>query len=275
MLAPRRLLLVLLFVGVPLSSAKGKGEADLGDLGGLGALFGALGGQGKGAQGHGRGGTPAICSKKELIVPRPLKKLKKGVLVANGCGPEGMQVKEPYGLWRCCNRHDVCFGSCGTDAAFCERRYSACMKKRCQEKENAGHRQECDKQAQSFAGMSGAFGGGIHASSMPQVCDCAKTPEDATLKRREWISDLYRRFGPSDKADDAAYIDGLLEKYKGKEGRLYYELITKYGSAKGFVAFSAVPGSFDIEGPSDGLLDQSGPGQIPMDGSADSTHTEL
>lgn len=212
---------VLLSIAVLLSSAKGKSSAtsfgqggDFGDLaGGLGALFGALGGQGAGPQSKGAGGrmNQRLCSgNKEFIVPRPLKQLKKGVLVANGCGPQGMQAKEPFGLWRCCNRHDICFSSCGTDAAFCERRYAACMVKRCQEKENAGRVQECNQQAKSFAGMSGTFGGGIHATSMTQVCDCAKTPDEARLKRRERIADLYKRFGPSDKANDATYIDGLL-----------------------------------------------------------------
>merc|ERR1740117_638265 len=71
----------------------GAGGADMD----LGALFGALGGGGAGGGGGGQGGgVPPICSKKELIVPRPLSRLKKGILIANGCGPSGMQMREPF-----------------------------------------------------------------------------------------------------------------------------------------------------------------------------------
>merc|ERR1719263_1255804 len=102
-----------------------------------------------------------------------------------------------------------------------------------------------------MTGMTGLFGAGSHASTMPEVCDCAKTEEEAKVKRRDWIVDVYSRFGPSEKAKDLEFIDGLLEKHKGKEGNLYYELITKYGGAAGFVEFDGIPNVFDLEGPSD------------------------
>jgi hypothetical protein len=48
-------------------------------------------------------------------------------LRANGCGPEGLQITEPFGLHRCCNGHDVCYGMCGVHFEYCERKFDECM----------------------------------------------------------------------------------------------------------------------------------------------------
>merc|ERR1711957_171553 len=95
------------------------------------------------------------------------------------------------------------------------------------------------------------FGKGIHDSTMFEVCDCASTKEEAGGKRREWIVDIYKRFGPSDKAENASFLDETLDKHAGKEGTLFYELITKYGAAEGFVEFNGIANSFELEGPSE------------------------
>lgn len=85
---------------------------------------------------------------------------------------------------------------------------------------------------------------------MPEVCDCHSSEARAIAKRREFIVDIYSRFGPSEKATDEAFVDGVLQKYKGREGSLAYELFTKYGTADGFVEFIGSPTTFELEGPS-------------------------
>ena len=67
---------------------------------------------------------PPKCQHPQGLVPtsRPY------TLSANGCGPAGMQVKEAFGLYKCCNRHDVCYGVCGTTHGFCEQMFTGCMK---------------------------------------------------------------------------------------------------------------------------------------------------
>merc|ERR1719401_3400759 len=99
--------------------------------------------------------------------------------------------------------------------------------------------------------MTQVFGKGSHSSTMLEVCDCATSKEEARRKRMEWIKDVYKRFGPSEKAYDQPFLEGLLTKYKGREGELYYFLITKYGGTDGFVAFDNIPNTFEIEGPSE------------------------
>jgi secretory phospholipase A2 len=32
-----------------------------------------------------------------------------------------MQVKETFGLYKCCNGHDLCYATCGTSKGFCEK----------------------------------------------------------------------------------------------------------------------------------------------------------
>eukprot|EP00435_Cladocopium_sp_Y103_P011303 s2180_g2.t4 len=86
----------------------------------LGALLGGLGGLDAGPPAKkGKGGTMTNMS----FFPSSSDQHKK--MMANGCGPEGLVVKEPYGLWRCCNSHDVCFSVCGTSHNFCEEIASA------------------------------------------------------------------------------------------------------------------------------------------------------
>lgn len=249
---------LILFNASCAATQRGNKGPNLGGLDDLGKIFG-------GADGP-FGKSRDICKKNEYIVPRPLERIKKGMLIANGCGPQGMQIKEPYGLWRCCNRHDVCFSSCSTTFAFCEKKFKQCLQKRCKAPENVGREKECQEQANSMTGMTAMFGKGSHDATMLEVCDCAKTSDDALQKRRQWIRDVYRRFGPKDKAEDNEFIDGLLEKSKqkeSKEGSLYYELITKYGGSKGFVEFDGIPNTFEIDGPSD----------VPLSGNSD--HIEL
>ena len=72
------------------------------------------------------------------------------VIECNGCGPKGMQIEEPFGLYRCCNQHDACFATCGTAAPFCERIFKQCMSKVCAEDHVGRTREDCERQALSL-----------------------------------------------------------------------------------------------------------------------------
>jgi hypothetical protein len=54
-------------------------------------------------------------------------------LSANGCSSlgEDSKDKDDFGLWKCCNRHSMCYGLCGSSLRFCERSYSTCMASTC------------------------------------------------------------------------------------------------------------------------------------------------
>eukprot|EP00403_Amphidinium_massartii_P026277 CAMPEP_0178387746 /NCGR_PEP_ID=MMETSP0689_2-20121128/9231_1 /TAXON_ID=160604 /ORGANISM="Amphidinium massartii, Strain CS-259" /LENGTH=215 /DNA_ID=CAMNT_0020008117 /DNA_START=12 /DNA_END=655 /DNA_ORIENTATION=+ len=215
-------------------------------MGGLADLLQGLGGQ----QGGGGGGKKkaAICPAEKIAVPKPLKKLKPGTLIANGCGPQGMVMKEPYGLWRCCNRHDVCYSSCGASFDFCEKKFKQCTQERCKQPENAGQEAECMEQANSMLGLTGIFGKDFHSNSARTVCECVDSESEAQQRRREWVVDVYERFGDPVKASNETFINSLLEKNRGKEGKLVFDLITKYGGKPGFVQFNDIPNTFELLG---------------------------
>ena len=130
----RTIAVAVLAVAVVLSSAPCSGvhAAALGPnaegMENLADLLGAFGAS-PGSPGGGRGGGRArrsrsICpSGRKFIAPRAIVDVEPGMLVANGCGPQGMEVKESFGLWPCCNIHDVCYSSCGTTFSFCEKRF--------------------------------------------------------------------------------------------------------------------------------------------------------
>merc|ERR1719231_1311355 len=76
------------------------------------------------------GGEPrrSTCPPGKRAAPKLGSHLSFG---ANGCGPAGLQVREDFGLHRCCNAHDVCFSVCGTSFDWCEQRFKSCMQQVC------------------------------------------------------------------------------------------------------------------------------------------------
>jgi secretory phospholipase A2 len=139
---------LFVMVSIDYSYSQPGGNIDLGDL--LGMLGGAGGGGGGGK------GKAAICPKGEVAVPGD-DQFTDAHLFANGCGPTGMQMSEPYGLYKCCNGHDICYGLCGTTHSFCEKQFKKCMKKVCEE-QLPEIQANCTQQAGGFSGMTAGFG---------------------------------------------------------------------------------------------------------------------
>ena len=72
----------------------------------------------------------------------PKKDIDTNLLSTNGCSMLGDTVeKDNFGLWKCCNRHDVCYGLCGSSLRFCERSFSTCMTSTC-DAVDIGHDEE-------------------------------------------------------------------------------------------------------------------------------------
>ena len=64
------------------------------------------------------------------------------LLSTNGCSMLGDQKEaDTFGLWKCCNRHDICYGLCGSSLRFCERSFSTCMSSTC-DAVDIGHDEE-------------------------------------------------------------------------------------------------------------------------------------
>jgi len=186
----------------------------------------------------GMGDQGSMCP--EGQVPAPAEGHHKA-MTANGCGPQGLQIKEPHGLYRCCNFHDVCFSACGTTHEWCEKEFKRCMRKTCKQPDS-GDKPECKKQAETFSSLSGAFGKGFHSSSQKMSCKCMDKAE-AAGQHMKFLVDFLGQYDPEAEGRAGAY----LEKWRGKEGELYALLVRKYG--RKFVKFTDIDPDFEKMSP--------------------------
>lgn len=229
-------------------------------LEGLASLFSGLGDIGDGgAPAGGSVGTKkrrrSECPKGRTRVPKDLDSIlsrpRRNQFIANGCGPEGMQVEEPFGLWQCCNGHDVCYSTCGASFQLCEDQFGRCMKGVCDRIQSPERARECHKQASSFTGMTGIFGKGSHASSQRDTCECKKKGPEADAAWRSFVEAVYAKSGATggmgqdtaainamlphghepinDARTDGGAIDALMKAWKGKEGELAFDMVRRYG----------------------------------------------
>ena len=97
-----------------------------------------------------------------------------------------------------------------------------------------------------YSGISCFFsyiGSEMHSIEHENACTCVGTEEEANQVHLTFLQDIYRRFGSSEKANNATLHQNLLRKYKGMEAKLWYKLVLKYGTRKGFVDFDDSPGA--------------------------------
>eukprot|EP00938_MAST-03A_sp_MAST-3A-sp1_P002533 g2533.t1 len=138
-------------------------------------------------------------------------------ITANGCGPEGMKIDEEFGLYRCCNRHDICFQSCGVTWRYCEKDFQKCMRKVCETSTKEG----CQDQANVFSSMTSMFGSGFFDMSQDGVCECV----DVSNKKERYVSFLQEISSNTMATEEA---NTLLEKYEKKPGIMVYKALKKY-----------------------------------------------
>lgn len=159
----------------------------------------------------------------------------------NGCGPKGMQVNENFGLYKCCNGHDLCYSTCGTTKEYCEKVFKSCMKSTCEKSfgHNPAMKADCEKQANSMTGLTAAFGGGFHTRSQtgnketgqPGACDCYESEEKADERWLQKFTEFYIAHAEPkmSEGEAAAKAEEVLKKNKGnKRGEAYYKMIKKY-----------------------------------------------
>lgn len=153
----------------------------------------------------------------------------------NGCGPQGMQISEPFGLYKCCNRHDICYSLCNTPHSFCEKQFKKCMKGVCNSNAQ-DQQQECHRTAGTFSGMTAVMGQGFHAQGQKESCDCFGTEDEAKRRHVDFVSHFYASYNSSQASEEN--VNALLERFEGKVGELYYQLALRYGHS--FVTFNNV-----------------------------------
>jgi secretory phospholipase A2 len=178
-----------------------------------------------------------ICQAGFVPVPK-MEELK--LFTANGCGPQGMQIKEEFGLYKCCNGHDVCFEVCGTTHKFCEEKFSSCMAQVCETPLN-GTKEECLAQSKSFSVLTRSFGQSFHLESQKESCDCL--PGDQAAERQlKFLQSFYNKYDGTKSLEE---VKRQLSKWSGREGEMFYQLVRKYGQA--VVKFDHIQPEFFIE----------------------------
>jgi hypothetical protein len=50
---------------------------------------------------------------------------------SNGCGTAGFQVDPEFGFSPCCDEHDMCYDTCGSDRDTCDKKFEKCLKATC------------------------------------------------------------------------------------------------------------------------------------------------
>lgn len=182
-------------------------------------------------QGAGSMPQQTVCPVGQVEAPTENPEYK---FECNGCGPKGMQVAEPYGLFKCCNGHDLCYSTCGTKKEFCEKTFKSCMKQVCSEK---GEEQEaCNKQADSLSGLTAAFGGSFHLKSQTGdaekgrigACDCYDSAEAANDRWTKLFTEFYVKHAEMSEAEAAVKAAEVLSKNANKKGEAYFKMIKKY-----------------------------------------------
>jgi hypothetical protein len=114
------------------------------------------------------------------------------------------------------------------------------MKKVCTQQPSPGLQANCTSQAGGFSGMTAGFGKGFHRKSQESACNCiekSKVPDYYT----SFLTKFYKMHDLEESDDKIKeVIQGLVSKYKKKEGKLLFKLAKKFGVEKKFVRFDNI-----------------------------------
>uniref|UniRef100_A0A023GAG0 Putative salivary phospholipase a2 n=1 Tax=Amblyomma triste TaxID=251400 RepID=A0A023GAG0_AMBTT len=106
--------------------------------------------------------------------PRPLHKRS-----SNGCGTEAFRLPAsalPHPDFEaCCNEHDLCYDTCLSDKAQCDRSFDACMARICDTK--VAVKDSCISTAGLFTTMTKNLGCEAFLKSQEQACICRSEDE--------------------------------------------------------------------------------------------------
>lgn len=117
----------------------------------------------------------------------PPKRNKYYKAATNGCGPEGAKVDNAYlpfdGMTKCCNEHDICYGTCNKDKDECDLSFKRCLYRICdnnkQLKEVEFIRTGCKLAAKGFSSATLIGGCPSYLNAQKEACFC---PVDTTKR---------------------------------------------------------------------------------------------
>lgn len=103
------------------------------------------------------------------------------VATSNGCGAYGLKLdlSDLPNIEKCCEAHDICYGTCNQLMDECDNRFSWCLKEVCEEMEsdmqlNEEETEGCMMVAQLMSSTVQSLGCGAYLDSQAEACMCLK-----------------------------------------------------------------------------------------------------
>ncbi|XP_075230549.1 phospholipase A2 group XII [Lycorma delicatula] len=100
----------------------------------------------------------------------------------NGCGPEGAKVDPQYipfeGITKCCNEHDICYGTCNKDKEKCDLDFKRCLYSICdnlKSKTSDFIKTGCKLAAKGFFSATQTIGCPSYKSAQETACYCSSS----------------------------------------------------------------------------------------------------
>jgi secretory phospholipase A2 len=154
---------------------------------------------------------------------------------SNGCSkPEFLTVQGEEDFTYCCDRHDLCYATCGAPKDFCEQEFKRCMHRMC--KELFSHNAECRGAADTYVMGTTLMGGGGYEALQREHCECMDSSK-VLSHYQTYAESIYSAHAPEQFSKAAAAISN--PRYSKNSGtqqspvyssmyRLVYDLHKKY-----------------------------------------------
>lgn len=181
----------------------------------------------------------AACPRGEILA----QKLDQQ-LVSNGCTkPDFLTVQGEEDFTHCCDRHDVCYSTCGMTHSFCDEDFKKCMINLCDKvfPENAA----CKGAANTYSMGTSLFGADLFTEGQRDHCVCVNS-DNLLSHYKTYAEQFYAQHVPPESAKNPATIFTEKSKYIKNSGtetspqyknihKIVYDLHKKYDSAIGHV----------------------------------------
>mmetsp|Transcript_13179 Transcript_13179/g.21850 ORF Transcript_13179/g.21850 Transcript_13179/m.21850 type:complete len:219 (-) Transcript_13179:33-689(-) len=170
------------------------------------------------------------CSDSSQVLVQKLDALPS----SNGCSkPSGISVGGEEDFTYCCDRHDVCYSTCGISKDQCENDFGKCMKHLC--KSAFSSNPQCAGAAQMYQMGTTMFGGSGFTDLQNDYCVCIPK-SDVASHYTKLLRKVYKGHSTKSETEITETITKLIIKAGETPsvrmlGNLFYKILKKYDSA--------------------------------------------
>lgn len=156
-------------------------------------------------------GLPYSCWADMVCVgPQVLVQKQSPLPSSNGCSkPSGLTVGGEEDFTYCCDRHDVCYSSCGMSKDFCEKDFGKCMKNLCHTAFPSNP--ACPGAAQMYQMGTTMFGVKGFGELQNDYCTCIDRT-NVIDHYRKLFRDIYQTHSNKTSTEIESTIENLLTK---------------------------------------------------------------